>query len=85
MKPEIAFYERVGTSLGLPPDQLFLVDDSLKNIQAARACGWQGYHFTNDYEGLCSALLEAHENQRADNGFYRKSHANRHMSIKESL
>ncbi|WP_424942552.1 HAD-IA family hydrolase [Aliiroseovarius crassostreae] len=44
-KPERAFYRAVEDRVGARPDQLFLVDDTLANVDMARAVGWSGHHW----------------------------------------
>ncbi|RIJ24020.1 HAD family phosphatase [Henriciella barbarensis] len=58
IKPDPAIYELTHARLGQPPkDSVFFIDDSLKNIEAARAYGFRGHHFT-DAESLEAALIE---------------------------
>jgi putative hydrolase of the HAD superfamily len=40
-KPEPAFFEAVATRTGHAPQELLLIDDSARNVEAARACGWR--------------------------------------------
>ena len=47
IKPDIAIYERHARDLGLDPAGSVFIDDSIKNVEGARAAGWQGIHFTN--------------------------------------
>ncbi|MHA7773267.1 HAD family hydrolase [Roseibium sp. M-1] len=44
-KPETAFFEHVSETLGLPPSDILLIDDSASNVRAAQSLGWQGFHF----------------------------------------
>jgi HAD superfamily hydrolase (TIGR01509 family) len=45
-KPMPAFYQRVQDALGLEPSEIFFWDDSVANVQAALAVGWQAKVFT---------------------------------------
>ena len=56
-KPEAAFFEHVTGSLNLEPSDLLLIDDSGTNIAAARALGWNVYHFTDDTRGELASFL----------------------------
>lgn len=40
-KPEPAFFEAVAARTGHAPDELLLIDDSARNVAAAKACGWR--------------------------------------------
>ncbi|MEW6018813.1 MAG: HAD-IA family hydrolase [Pseudomonadota bacterium] len=40
-KPEPAFFEAVAARTGHAPQELLLIDDSARNVEAARACGWR--------------------------------------------
>jgi FMN phosphatase YigB (HAD superfamily) len=39
-KPHAVAYRKVEEALGAAPSECLLVDDSLLNIDGARACGW---------------------------------------------
>ena len=39
-KPDPAFFEAVARRTGHAPHELLLIDDSPRNVEAARACGW---------------------------------------------
>ena len=39
-KPDPAFFEAVAQRTGHAPQELLLIDDSPRNVEAARACGW---------------------------------------------
>jgi FMN phosphatase YigB (HAD superfamily) len=45
MKPDPAFYAAVTKTLNVHPDDCFFIDDTLENIESARAFGWHGIHF----------------------------------------
>ena len=45
-KPAAPFFQAIEAWSGLPPDEILLIDDAEKNIVAARALGWQVFHFT---------------------------------------
>jgi putative hydrolase of the HAD superfamily len=40
-KPELAYFHAIQQSLALEPQELLFWDDYLKNVDAARECGWQ--------------------------------------------
>jgi len=46
-KPAPAIYALAEARFGLPPQQLFFIDDKRENIAAATARGWQGHVFTD--------------------------------------
>jgi len=41
-KPDAEIYEFVANDLGLPPENLFFIDDLPENIAACKAAGWKG-------------------------------------------
>ena len=45
IKPDPAIYEHVERGTGLSGDRLVFADDSLANVEAARARGWIAHHF----------------------------------------
>jgi putative hydrolase of the HAD superfamily len=55
-KPDTAYFAHIEAALGADPATILLVDDMDENILAARARGWQAFHFT---EGAHGALAEA--------------------------
>lgn len=44
MKPGAEIFRWVENQAALPPSQILFFDDSLPNVQAARACGWHCEH-----------------------------------------
>jgi putative hydrolase of the HAD superfamily len=46
-KPEPLFYSRVAAALGAEPESIVFFDDSAANIDAAKACGWQAFLYTD--------------------------------------
>lgn len=40
-KPQPEIYALMASRLGLAPERLFFLDDLARNVEAARACGWQ--------------------------------------------
>ncbi len=58
IKPDRAIYERTLETVGLKGEDCLFVDDSLPNIEGARACGVNAIHFT-DYEAFIEEM-EAH-------------------------
>lgn len=45
-KPDPGFFAQIERWAGLPPPRILLVDDLPANVAAARARGWQGFHFS---------------------------------------
>ncbi len=46
-KPDPAIYAIAEDRFGLPPGQLFFIDDKAENIAAAKARGWHGHVFAD--------------------------------------
>jgi 2-haloacid dehalogenase len=46
-KPDSAIYALAQQRFGHAPDAMLFIDDSLPNVEAARACGWQAHHFSD--------------------------------------
>ncbi|MDL2401041.1 HAD family hydrolase [Rhizobium mayense] len=46
IKPDIAIYEAHVKSFGLDPASTIFIDDSLANVEGAKAAGWNAVHFT---------------------------------------
>jgi putative hydrolase of the HAD superfamily len=55
-KPDPAFFAKVGERAGFAASEMLLIDDKLENVEAARAAGWGGLHWTG--EGRLADLLE---------------------------
>jgi putative hydrolase of the HAD superfamily len=47
-KPDPAFFAQVARRTGLAPAEMLLIDDKLENVEAARAAGWGGLHWTGE-------------------------------------
>jgi putative hydrolase of the HAD superfamily len=47
-KPDPAFFAKVAGRTGLAPGEMLLIDDKLENVEAARAAGWGGLHWTGE-------------------------------------
>ncbi|MDN2582757.1 HAD family phosphatase [Aquibium sp. ELW1220] len=45
IKPDVAIYERHARDFGLDPAASVFIDDSAKNVEGARAAGWQAVLF----------------------------------------
>ncbi len=58
LKPDPAIYALLCRRYGLSPADCLFIDDSLPNVEAARAFGMQGHHF-RDPEALRLALKQA--------------------------
>jgi 2-haloacid dehalogenase len=46
IKPDVAIYETHAKNFGLEPAATIFIDDSLPNVEGAKAAGWQAVHFT---------------------------------------
>jgi 2-haloacid dehalogenase len=57
-KPDPAIYALALKRFGLAPGEGLFVDDSLANIQAARANGFVGHHFSGDVAALRGEMAE---------------------------
>lgn len=49
-KPDPAIYALAADRFGLMPGAMLFIDDSLPNVEAARACGWNAHHFRDAQE-----------------------------------
>ena len=58
-KPDPAIYALAERRFGYAPQAMLFIDDSLPNVEAARARGWHGHHFV-DAAGL-EAELRRHD------------------------
>lgn len=47
-KPDRAFFALAAAAVGVPAEQLVLVDDTAANVAAARAAGWQAAPWTGE-------------------------------------
>jgi putative hydrolase of the HAD superfamily len=45
-KPDRAFFDTVAAAVDLAPESLLLIDDTLPNVEAARAASWNAIHWT---------------------------------------
>jgi putative hydrolase of the HAD superfamily len=45
-KPDLEFFAKVQAAVGLRGEEMLLIDDSRKNVDAARTAGWQALHWT---------------------------------------
>jgi putative hydrolase of the HAD superfamily len=52
VKPDPAFYRHAETRLGMAADQIFFVDDTLANVEAANSLGWRGVHFRSTSQAI---------------------------------
>lgn len=56
-KPDQAYFDQIEAWSGASASAHILIDDSLGNVEAAQARGWQGFHFNdNTRSGLGSFL-----------------------------
>ncbi|MDB5478822.1 MAG: hypothetical protein JWM96_1317 [Alphaproteobacteria bacterium] len=46
-KPDALFYSRVAAKLNTEPETILFFDDSAANVDAAKACGWQAFLYTD--------------------------------------
>jgi putative hydrolase of the HAD superfamily len=56
-KPDGRFFAAIEEWSGLAPADILLIDDAEKNIHAARARGWQTFHFTAETRHNLPAVL----------------------------
>ncbi|KQY48340.1 MULTISPECIES: HAD family hydrolase [Rhizobium/Agrobacterium group] len=56
IKPDVAIYQTHADNFDLDPAATLFIDDSMPNVEGARAAGWQAVHFT-DPQTLQSDLL----------------------------
>jgi 2-haloacid dehalogenase len=56
-KPDAAIYRLAERRFGHAPQAMLFADDSLPNVETARALGWHGHHF-RDAAGLRAELVE---------------------------
>jgi HAD superfamily hydrolase (TIGR01509 family) len=56
-KPTPEAFAAVEAGLGLPPGAILFIDDSLPNVAAAIARGWDAIHFTGNAQ-LIAALAQ---------------------------
>ena len=56
-KPGERFFAAIEDWSNLPPADHLLIDDSEKNIVAARARGWRAFHFTDESRGELPNVL----------------------------
>ncbi|SFB05506.1 2-haloacid dehalogenase [Rhizobium sp. NFR07] len=47
IKPDVAIYERHAKDFGLTPENAIFIDDTMVNVEGARAAGWQAVQFTD--------------------------------------
>lgn len=45
LKPSVEIYDEAARRTGFAADGLLFIDDNLKNVEAARAAGWQARHY----------------------------------------
>jgi len=54
-KPDPAIFRLAERRFGHAPEAMLFIDDSERNVEAARVCGWQAHHFI-DAESLAAEL-----------------------------
>ncbi|MDQ3170535.1 MAG: HAD-IA family hydrolase [Acidobacteriota bacterium] len=47
-KPDMDFFASVAAAVGLQGEEMLLVDDDRRNVEAALQAGWQALHWTKD-------------------------------------
>lgn len=56
-KPDRKFFDHISQTVELDPSLMLLIDDTQKNVIAAKNAGWQAVHFTPATRaGLCERL-----------------------------
>lgn len=53
IKPDVAIYQKHARDFDLAPEATLFIDDSLANVEGARAAGWQAVHFTGAEKLRC--------------------------------
>lgn len=54
LKPSREIFDAAAAEIGLPPSEILFVDDSQKNVEAARAAGWQAVLYVQGTDlGAC--------------------------------
>lgn len=51
-KPSQLFYSRVAEALQAEPESILFFDDSAANVDAAKACGWHAFLYTDPVSTL---------------------------------
>lgn len=46
-KPDPKSYSIVSETLGVPPEQIMLIDDRQNNVIGALECGWNAFQYKN--------------------------------------
>lgn len=59
LKPDPELYRRLFPRFGLAPGQCLFIDDLHLNVEAARWCGMQAFHYQNDISRLRAALRQS--------------------------
>jgi putative hydrolase of the HAD superfamily len=54
-KPEPEFFRAVASRIGLSPNEMLLIDDTVENVQGAKAVGWRAALWTAE-KSLCETL-----------------------------
>lgn len=57
VKPDPAIFTLAAARFGHAPSRMLFIDDNAANIAAARALGWQAFHFTGDAAPLAAELV----------------------------
>lgn len=47
IKPDVAIYQRHARDFDLEPASTIFIDDTVPNVEGAKAAGWQAVHFTS--------------------------------------
>jgi putative hydrolase of the HAD superfamily len=47
-KPDREFFAKVQAAVGLHGDEMLLIDDDSRNVEAALRAGWQALHWTRE-------------------------------------
>ena len=61
LKPSRDFYGEVVRRIGLPPEELLFIDDSMANVKGARSVGIRAVHYVQggDLEACITSAIQA--------------------------
>lgn len=57
-KPDREYFDHIEAWSHMPPGAHVLIDDTKRNVDAAQARGWRGFHFTDQTRGALGSFLD---------------------------